>query len=319
MNSLVSIIIPAYNSADFITDTLESVQHQTFKNWECIIINDGSTDNTEKVVLSFIKNSSTPDRFKYHFQKNEGLSSARNKGLSLSSGNFIQFLDSDDILFEDKIQVMISHYTANHSVDCIYFCDYIFSDHDNPYKENNTQYKLFPNINSISSINFQRMYNQWDFNFVIPPHCFLYPRIMIEDMAFDTQLKSKEDWDFYLSILLSGKIKFIGIEGIFCSYRVRTNSMSQDYTNLIKYTFSVLHKWKKNMLLNYINRTSYYLFQAYIYKIAKKNSQINLRPIFIQFRGLHPKNSIILIIILHLLFPFQFVKKINHTLRLRMR
>lgn len=319
MDKLVSVIIPAYNSEEFIIDTLESVQNQTYQNWECIIINDGSTDNTEKTVLSFIEKSPVHSKFIYHFQKNGGLSSARNKGMAISKGDFIQFLDSDDLLFKDKIQVMVPLYESDDSSNRIYFCDYMFSNDQNPFLEDKTQHKLFPNIDSIKSINFKRMYRKWDLGFIIPPHCFLYPKKVIENLNFDILLKSKEDWDFYLSILSKEDTTLTGIEGVYCSYRVRKNSMSHDYTNLTKYTFSVLHKWKKKNKLNYLDRVSYYLFQAYIYRFGKKNSQINLKSIFKQLRDLHPDNFTSLLIFAYVLFPVQLIKKINNVIHIRIQ
>ena len=88
----VSIIIPCYNQAEFLEETLGSVLKQTHTNWECLIVNDGSTDVTEKIAQQFI---SKDQRFKYFFKENGGLSSARNYGLDQSTGNYIQFLDSD--------------------------------------------------------------------------------------------------------------------------------------------------------------------------------------------------------------------------------
>lgn len=92
---LISIIIPCYNSKDFILKTIDSVTSQTFQNWECIIIDDGSTDNLFDLVKVKIKND---NRFTYFHQKNKGLSKARNKGIELASGDFFYFLDADDLL-----------------------------------------------------------------------------------------------------------------------------------------------------------------------------------------------------------------------------
>lgn len=316
MNELVSIIIPTYNSENYIIDTLESIDKQNYKNWECIIVNDGSTDNTENVVFSYIENK--PGKFIYHFQENTGLSGARNKGLALSKGEYVQFIDSDDILFEDKIEIMMNYYNNNPNPNRIYFCDYIFSNDNNAFEENKTQFKLYNSIESITPIRLLKMYNDWDYKFVIPPHCFLYPKRFIENQKFDTNLKSKEDWDFYLSILNNLNIEFHGIPTVACSYRVRKNSMSQDYTNLIKYTFIVLNKWKNKNSFNYFNRVSFYLLQSYIHKLSNKNS-IDLRVIFDQIKNLHTPNYTAITLLLHILLPIQFVKKCFNVLRIRMK
>ena len=99
---LFSIIIPTYNRADLIPKTIRSVQNQTFEDWECIIVDDGSTDNTKSIIEDIIKQDS---RFKYVYQENAERSAARNNGIRNSSGQLICFLDSDD------------HFLPNHLYD----------------------------------------------------------------------------------------------------------------------------------------------------------------------------------------------------------
>lgn len=92
-NPKISIIVPCYNQATYINRCLESVIIQDFENWECLLINDGSTDETESICLDWTQRD---ERFKYFFKENGGLSSARNLGMSKAEGNYIFFLDSDD-------------------------------------------------------------------------------------------------------------------------------------------------------------------------------------------------------------------------------
>ncbi|MFT7419912.1 MAG: glycosyltransferase involved in cell wall biosynthesis, partial [Arcticibacterium sp.] len=82
---LFSVIIPAYNYGHYISESIQSILNQSFQDWECIVIDDGSKDDTSDVVKGFtIKDS----RIKYHFQKNAGLSKARNRGISLAKGSY---------------------------------------------------------------------------------------------------------------------------------------------------------------------------------------------------------------------------------------
>ncbi|WP_194852177.1 glycosyltransferase family 2 protein [Nonlabens antarcticus] len=102
---MISIIIPVYDRATLILETLKSISAQTYTNWECIIIDDQSADDTVKVITNFIK---LDKRFKIYLGKKKGASACRNYGISKSSGNFIQFFDSDDIMHPKHLELKIS-------------------------------------------------------------------------------------------------------------------------------------------------------------------------------------------------------------------
>ena len=108
-NEKISIIIPAYNAAKYINDTLKSIENQSYKNIEIIIIDDGSTDKTKELVQKFKKTSSLS--VKYHYQKNAGQSAARNNALKYVEGKYISFVDADDILKDDCIEKLHSAIT----------------------------------------------------------------------------------------------------------------------------------------------------------------------------------------------------------------
>ena len=95
-----SIIIPTFNRAHLIGESIKSIQNQTFQNWECIIVDDGSTDDTKNIVMEFVSNDI---RFKYFFQENQERSVARNNGILKAIGQYICFLDSDDLYTNDRL------------------------------------------------------------------------------------------------------------------------------------------------------------------------------------------------------------------------
>ena len=102
MNALVSIITPSFNSAKFIAATIQSVQNQTYQNWEMIIVDDGSSDETENVVLSIIEKD---NRIQFHkLNQNSGPAVARNTGIEKASGDYMTFIDADDIWFPTFIE-----------------------------------------------------------------------------------------------------------------------------------------------------------------------------------------------------------------------
>ena len=102
---LVSIITPTYNCAKFIAQTIESVQAQTYKNWEMIIVDDQSKDNTKEIVEEYMKNDA---RIKYHLlEVNSGAAVARTTSMKLANGEYMAFLDSDDIWMPEKLERQI--------------------------------------------------------------------------------------------------------------------------------------------------------------------------------------------------------------------
>ncbi len=110
-NGLVSIITPTYNCGRFISETIESVLAQTYQNWEMIIVDDCSIDNTKAIVEEYIKRN---NRIKYHcLDKNSGAAVARNMALRLAKGKWIAFLDSDDLRRPDKLEKQLKFMTEN--------------------------------------------------------------------------------------------------------------------------------------------------------------------------------------------------------------
>ena len=110
MDELVSIIMPSYNTAKFISETIESVLVQTYTNWELIIVDDCSTDNTDEVVKSFLSDN----RIKYITnEKNSGAAVSRNRALREAKGKWIAFLDSDDLWLPVKLEKQIAFMKEN--------------------------------------------------------------------------------------------------------------------------------------------------------------------------------------------------------------
>ena len=99
--TLISVVIPAYNAGQFLDETLESVLSQTYENWECIIVNDGSTDNTESVAKKWCEKDS---RFRYFYKENSGASDTRNFGIKETRGEYIAFLDADDLYLPEYLE-----------------------------------------------------------------------------------------------------------------------------------------------------------------------------------------------------------------------
>ncbi|HOZ54115.1 MAG TPA: glycosyltransferase family 2 protein [Bacilli bacterium] len=128
-----SIIVPAYNIQDYIEKCINSILAQDYNNFEVIIVNDGSTDNCEKICNKYVKKD---DRVKYIYKENGGLSSARNKGMEIAKGDYIWFVDGDDYIKETTLSILADSIKKNvNNSDIIWFKNYI--DRDNKITKNN--------------------------------------------------------------------------------------------------------------------------------------------------------------------------------------
>ncbi|MDZ7546000.1 glycosyltransferase family 2 protein [Clostridium perfringens] len=123
----VSFIVAVYNTENYLEKCLESIRNQTLENIEVIIVNDGSTDNSDKIIDKFIKKDK---RFKVINKENGGLSSARNLGVSETTGEFIIFIDSDDFISVDMAEVMYNSCKVNNADMCICGIRYVYSNGD---------------------------------------------------------------------------------------------------------------------------------------------------------------------------------------------
>lgn len=201
--TLVSIIIPVYNSANTIEKTLESVLIQDYHNIELIVVNDGSTDNTEEIIKKYGK------RIKYFYQENAGVSTARNLGFSKSNGKYIQYLDSDDLLAKGKLLKQVLALEKN-DADVAYGDWVKFKEINHEIIELETicrEFKKKPEIELIT-------------DFWTPLSALLYSRRIANKIgSWNTQLPIIQDARYALDAAIN-KAKFIYTQGIMGYYRV---------------------------------------------------------------------------------------------------
>ena len=113
-----SIIIPTYNRVTVIAHSLNSILAQTFQDWECLVVDDSSTDNTREIVQKYCNSDS---RFRYILNKEKkGANGARNTGIKQAKGRYVSFLDSDDSWHSDMLEQQLSKYTSDIDISCVY-------------------------------------------------------------------------------------------------------------------------------------------------------------------------------------------------------
>lgn len=220
---VVTIIIPCFNQGNYLVKTVGSVMAQTYSDWECLIINDGSTDNTIEIAETL---RLSDNRIRIINQKNKGLSGARNTGLNKARGRYIQFLDSDDILLPEKLEQQLRQLEKVNKL-ALSICNYYYC------AENNTQKRINENINLSANLNLEEplkdLIVRWENKGLsIPVHCFLFDSHIFNQHAitFNLKLPNHEDWDCWLSIFsLFPEILIVNEELV--AYRVHSSSMSR--------------------------------------------------------------------------------------------
>lgn len=241
ISSLVSIIVPCYNQAQYLDEALQSVIEQTYANWECIIVNDGSPDNTEEVARKWLDKD---ERFKYLYQENGGLSSARNAGLKIAKGDYIQFLDADDLIESEKIRVQLENLINDHEIDISVSGYRYFEDLTRKLKSMGRN-NIFPEVVLHKSDSDLKEVLSLKNPMVIS--ATLYNKSVFEKVGmFDEDLVSLEDWEFHTRCALHDmKFQHIGVI-INTKTLIRLHSNSMMNNNEIMKIGSQLFNKKRN-------------------------------------------------------------------------
>ncbi|MGI4022331.1 MAG: glycosyltransferase family 2 protein [Janthinobacterium lividum] len=194
---LVSVIIPCYNYGKFLSEALDSVLSQTYTNWECIVVNDGSTDNSEIIGKKYENNDS---RFKYIYQKNAGHSSARNTALKVSKGKYIQFLDADDMLEREKLNLQVSLMEEKPEVDLVYSDILGFLDKDPERKLTPASFFTQPLLSGRGETIIANLIST---NFFLPG-CVIMRRTVYERIGTMKSSYGFEDWEYFFRMAIEG-------------------------------------------------------------------------------------------------------------------
>jgi glycosyltransferase involved in cell wall biosynthesis len=226
-NSLVSVIIPTYNYGHFLVDCVNSVLEQTVKNIEIIVIDDGSSDNTSEIIKTF------GNMITYIFQQNKGLSAARNTGLKHASGDFVQFLDSDDLLGINAIEAKVNFLDRNPGISVAVSPSLEFS---------SVAVDGRPETNGCWHLHRRNLDVHLAYLNIAPPHAFLMRRTVVEHVGyFNESLKACEDYDYWLRAAAFGYVPHYGGEGSIVYYRKHPASMSANRKKQYYYD-CVLHR-----------------------------------------------------------------------------
>jgi len=227
---LITVIIPCFQQGRFLGECIKSLQVQTYTNWEAIIVNDGSTDNTEIIGSELNRNDS---RVHYIYQENRGVSSARNAAISVARGKFIQFLDPDDKLEFNKLKFQVDFLYSNSHFDAVYGSTLYFSDNEQDIFRHTFQEGI-PDGDCVDEAELdqrpllEKILERNIFSICSP----IFRKSLIDRVgSFDESLSRHEDWDYFLRAAMDG-MKLVYLPGENSNVFVRTHSasLSQDRT-----------------------------------------------------------------------------------------
>ncbi|QRM87796.1 glycosyltransferase [Lacinutrix sp. WUR7] len=218
---LISIIIPTYNRAHIIGETLDAIIAQTYSRWECIVVDDGSTDNTDEVLERYIKKDS---RFQYYTRpkdRKKGPCSCRNFGFEKSKGDYVNFFDSDDLLKADAFETCLTNFLEE--TDGVIM--------NNVLTDFNTGKHL--SSNSIQSANLLTDYFIGKITFLVCGPLWRRSFLEKQPYLFDETIRNVDDWDFNLRMLYANP-QLIYLDDILIYYRKNHGSFSEEVRKLNK-------------------------------------------------------------------------------------
>lgn len=221
----VSVIIPAYNQADYLEYAIQSVLSQSFANFEVVVVNDGSTDNTENILTEI-----SDKRIRVIWQPNSGLSAARNTGIRISSAPLITLLDSDDFFLPEKLSVLVSYLDNHPEIGMVSGGTVLVDQESKPFR----QIIKTPEAIQLPELLFSNPF---------VPSSVVMRRSWFDMVGlFDETLRACEDWDLWLRMASAG-CQFAWVEQPLAAYRFHLGQMTRDSGRMRNAIFKTLGKF----------------------------------------------------------------------------
>ncbi len=252
MQPVISIVIPCYNYGQYLNETLRSVVQQSFQLWECILVDNESTDNTREVCENICR---TDSRFKYFSIENDGPAKARNFGVRMSTGKYIQYLDADDLLQREKLKEHIAILENRPGVDIVFGRARFFSDGDlsilyHSLEKGNEEW--IPGYSGPG----RKLIHRLILGNIMPICNPVFKKSTLEQIGLmDEQLKGYEDWDLFIRLACANvTFQFLEAENTFPLIRSHDRSLSKVKGHMDAYRVVVLEKNIFANSLSFINR-----------------------------------------------------------------
>jgi hypothetical protein len=221
----VSVIIPTYNRTRYLSKAIDSVLSQTYKDYEIIVVDDGSTDNTKEVLQKYM------GKIKYLYQENKGIAAARNFGIRNSTGDFIGFLDNDDQWLPNKLEIQIKTLEKNSKLAFVCSASHVIDEQGSIID--------FWRVKSKESFE-----NLFEGNFILCLTVLMRRQCLDKIGGFDIAVSGSDDWDMWLR--LSKSYQFCHIDIPLTKYRIHNSNVSKDIEGRIKRDVIIINKREIN-------------------------------------------------------------------------
>jgi glycosyltransferase involved in cell wall biosynthesis len=232
---VISVIVPCYNRERYLEATLTSLLWQSFDAWECILVDDGSTDGSAGLYRRY---SSTDARFRYHHQSNQGPSAARNSGIALARGEYIQLLDSDDIIPRERFRLCVEKFSSEPGADVVY-TNYVGYQRERGFLT--PLPARIPGDDPVRALLFEQ--NQ---TFATVIHCFLFKREVLVSHPFDQSFRNlAEDIECWVRMAADG-VTFSYLDEVLAIYRYSDDSLAARESSLYAMRLEVLRRYRED-------------------------------------------------------------------------
>jgi glycosyltransferase involved in cell wall biosynthesis len=232
---MISVVVPCYNRERYLEATLKSLLWQTIDSWECILVDDGSTDGSAALYRRY---AAADPRFRYHLQENQGPSAARNAGVAMARGEYVQFLDSDDIIPKERFALCAARFAADPDTDVVY-TNYVGYQRERGFLT--PLPARIPGEDPLRALLFEQ--NQ---TFATVIHSFLFKRTVIASHPFDLGFRNlAEDIECWVRMAADG-VRFSYLDEVLAVYRYSDDSIAARESLLYTMRLKVLDKYRSD-------------------------------------------------------------------------
>jgi teichuronic acid biosynthesis glycosyltransferase TuaG len=235
----ISIIMPAYNAANYISASIQSVLDQTYSRWELIIIDDGSTDNTLEIANSFAKSDS---RISAYSKENEKQAKARNYGIARAKYEWIAFIDSDDVWMPNKLQQQLTVLTQDPTIGFIYTTGFVF--HNNHITDEKELFDIYPG----KHLGKEMLLKEFLANRIATVSVITKKEFLVVNGLFADRTPC-EDYDMWMKIAFRG-VTFFGLNEPLFRYRMIPSSSSKNFLRRVEMDIEIIKEYFSKVNLN---------------------------------------------------------------------